>query len=127
MTQSPSMGDAMLPSNLNRNFSRVHWLVGLPRSNILLTWQQRHPLTGCWSAARPPPCTEVCLQPGDVDLLTHTAADVCELSAVLPPAEAVAAQLEIDPRTFLSSQTQPVIIFGEGAWTFGRWLLMVRC
>lgn len=63
------------------------------------------------------------LQPGDVDLLAHTAADVFELAAVLPPAEAVADQLKIDPKTFLSTKSQSVVTFGEGAWTFGRWLL----
>jgi hypothetical protein len=63
------------------------------------------------------------VQPGDVDLLAHTPADVFELAAVLPPAQGVADQSEIDPRTFLSTRSRSVVTFGDGAWTFGRWLL----
>ena len=62
------------------------------------------------------------LQPGDVDVLAHTAADVSLIAAVLPLDRQAAAGPAI-PQTFVSSQSRPVLRFGDGAWTLARWLI----
>jgi hypothetical protein len=63
------------------------------------------------------------LQPGDIDVLARSAADVSTLASVLPPAEAGASDPHLDPETFLSTAHEPVATFEDGTWTFGRWLL----
>lgn len=96
----------------------VRWLVALERvADLVAGTSADWMLVGSAASA----VHGVDLQPGDVDILAHTAADVFEVAAVLPAAEAAATDRETDPQTFLSSRSQPVITFGE--WTLGRWLV----
>lgn len=62
------------------------------------------------------------LVPNDVDISARAGDDVAALAKVLTPVASTEGP-DLDPRTFLSTPSQPVVTFGDDTWTFGRWLM----
>lgn len=60
--------------------------------------------------------------PGDVDVLVRTPQDLKRLAGLMQHLATEKAETQ-DAAKFLSSSEQPLLIFADGNWTFGRWVI----